>query len=105
MQVVKVREKPRILEALKRKYDGSKVAGFDLVLDSIKDAKNVKEAIKTLMPLLRQRLLIVNPEFIQAVEIVEEHGEPAIKLYLLTKEITVNRYEVRVESLTIISWC
>jgi len=108
MQEVKTKRKPRILETLKRKYDGSEIRGFDVILDMVMNARTAKEATKLLMPLLRQRLVLINPERTEAVEIVEERNEPVIKVHLLTKVVRITRYEITVEPVLIYTpnpWC
>ena len=101
MQEVKTKRKPRILETLKRKYDGSEIKGFDIVLDLIMNARTAKEAAKLLMPLLRQRLVLINPDNVEAIEVLEEKGEPVIKVHLLSKEVKITKHEVAIESIII----
>lgn len=108
MQEVKTVRKSKVLEVLKKKYDGLEIKGFDTAIDMVMNAKNVREAVKILVPLLRQRLVLINPECVEAIEIIDEHGKPAIKLYLLTKEVTITKNDVRVESTLIYApnpWC
>lgn len=109
MQKVKAIRKPKVLEVLKKKYEGvEEIKGFDIAIDMVMNARDVSEAVKILTPLLRQRLVLINPEYVEAIEIVMEYEEPAIKLYLRTKEVTITRYEVRVESILVYSanpWC
>lgn len=101
MQVTKSKKKSKILEILKRKYDGAPLAGFDTVLELVMSARSAREASKLLMPLLRQRLVLINPDSVEAIEVLEEKGEPVIKVHLLSKEVKITKHEVSIESIII----
>ena len=78
-------------EALERKYNGEELAGFEVALEKVADAKDAVEAAKILQPLLRQNLIIIDPRKAEALEIVEERGEKVIRLMLSHYEIKIKR--------------
>jgi len=107
MQVVKqVKEKPKSMveELLKRKYEGVKIAGFDEIIEILPNTRDAKEATKLLMPLLRQKLVLVNPEHVETVEIVERRGEVAIEVRLLSTDIVITRNDIEVMAKSIITY-
>jgi len=89
MEAVESKRKSWVDEALERIMEGKELAGFDVAVEKAIDAKDVKEAMKYLMPLLRQSLILIDPAKIEAIEVTKEYEHKIIRILLPHYEVKI----------------
>ena len=91
-----------LAEFLKRKYDGFVLDGFEQWVElALQHAVEAKTAARYLLLPLRKYGVFINLDHVEAVEIIERFGEPAVRIVLLTKEVIVSKNGVEIESLDV----
>jgi len=89
MEAVDHKQKSWVDEMLEKRIKGKELAGFDVAVEKAIDAKDVKEAMKYLMPLLRQSLILIDPAKIEAIEVTKEYDYKVIRILLPHYEVKI----------------